>query len=72
MSTFTDMVAAVVLHSSVAAYSHFGLTLEPVQAEAPAPPVVERTAERTVERTSPRKAQKTSECIIPRLKVEKA
>jgi hypothetical protein len=66
MSTFTDMVAAVVLHSSVAAYSHFGLTLEPVQAEAPQPAV-----ERTVERTSPRRAQKTSECFIPRAKVEK-
>jgi hypothetical protein len=65
MSTFTDMVAAVVLHSSVAAYSHFGLALEPVQAEAPSPAV----GERTVERTAPRKAQKTSDCPIPRAKV---
>lgn len=66
MSTFTDMVAAVVLHSSAAAYSHFGLTLEPVQIEAPQP-----TVERTVERTPPRRAEKTSECIITRAKVEK-
>jgi hypothetical protein len=66
MSIFTDMVAAVVLHSSVAAYSHFGLALEPVQAEAPQP-----TVERTVERTAPRGAQKTSDCPIPRAKVLK-
>jgi hypothetical protein len=63
MTTFTEMVAAVVVHSSVAAYSHFGVTLEPVQLEAP-PPV-----ERTVERTAPRKVQKTSDCPAPRARV---
>jgi len=65
MTTFTEMVAAVVVHSSVAAYSHFGVTLLPVQAEAP-PPV-----ERTVERTAPRRAQKTSDCPAPRARVVK-
>jgi hypothetical protein len=64
MSIFTEMVAAVVVHSSVAAYSHFGVTLEPVQAEAPP------TAERTVERTEPKTVQKmSSECLVPHARV---
>ena len=65
MTTFTEMVAAVVVHSSVAAYSHFGVTLEPMQAEAP--PAVELT----VERIAPRKAQKTSDCPAPRARIIK-
>lgn len=61
MSIFTEMVAAVVVHSSVAAYSHFGVTLEPVQAEAPP------ATERTVERTAPKKVQRmSSDCLVPR------
>jgi hypothetical protein len=64
MSIFTEMVAAVVVHSSVAAYSHFGVTLEPVQADPPP------AAERTVERVTPKKAQRmSSECLVPRAAV---
>lgn len=39
MTTFTEIVAAVVVHSSAAALSHFGVTIEPtpVEREAPAP-----------------------------------
>ena len=65
MTTFTEMVAAVVVHSSVAAYSHFGVTLQPVQVEAP-PPV-----ERTVERIAPRKAQKAADCPTPHARIVK-
>lgn len=42
MTTLTEMVASVVLHSSAAAFSHFGATLEAPHA-APAPRVVART-----------------------------
>ena len=46
MQTFTDIVAAVVMHSSAAAFSHFGVTLEAHQAAKPV------AAERTVARTT--------------------
>ena len=74
MSTLTDIVAAVVVHSSAAAYSHFGVTLEPVQAEKPAP--IERTVERSVARSaaSPsgsRKVQKVSNCPTPQVRTLK-
>lgn len=56
MATLTDLVAAVVVHSSAVAFSHFGVTLEA--------PVVERAApvEQRVVARSPRKsAQKVSD-----------
>ena len=56
MTTFTEMVAVVVLHSSAAAYSHFGVALEPVRVEHPTP-----AAERVVART-PRAAEKLNAC----------
>ena len=52
MATLTEMVAAVVVHSSAAALSHFGVTLEAPRVERPAAPAVEQ---RIVART-PRKA----------------
>ena len=62
MATLTEMVAAVVVHSSAAAFSHFGVTLEPPRLERPPAPAVEQ---RIVART-PRKAsdriEKTSTC----------
>jgi hypothetical protein len=46
MSTFAEIVASVVVHSSAVAFSHFGVTLEPAQVERqPAP--VERVVART-------------------------
>lgn len=46
MTTFTEIVASVVMHSSAVALSHFGVTLEPVQTDRqPAP--VERVIART-------------------------
>ena len=55
MATFTEVVAAVVVHSSAFAFSHFGVTVDTPQIERPAAP-----AERTVARTPARK-QKVSE-----------
>ncbi|WP_304165689.1 hypothetical protein [Phenylobacterium aquaticum] len=65
----TEIVVAVVVHSSAAAYSHFGVTLDAHQVEKPAP------AERTVARSAaPKKIIKVSEppmksaqCLEPRL-----
>ena len=49
MTTFADIVAAVVVHSSAVALSHFGVTMEPAQTERAAP-----NAERVVARTPAR------------------
>jgi hypothetical protein len=49
MTTFTEIVAAVVVHSSAVALSHFGVTMEPTQVERQPPP-----AERVVARTPQR------------------
>lgn len=59
MATLTEVVAAVVVHSSAAAFSHFGVTLDAPAFERPAP-----VAERVVAR-SPRKAQKISDKDCP-------
>jgi hypothetical protein len=56
MTTFTGIVASLVVHSSAAALSHFGLSLEPVRA-GPAPPRLERV----VARSRPA-AQKLADC----------
>jgi hypothetical protein len=46
MTTFTEIVASVVVHSSAVALSHFGVTMAPAPAERqPAP--VERVVART-------------------------
>lgn len=50
MSALTDVVAAVVMHSSAVAFSHFGVSVEPLQIDRPQP-----QAERVIART-PRKA----------------
>ena len=54
MATLTEMVAAVVVQSSVAAFSHFGVTIEAPRIEQPAPAVADQ---RVVART-PRQAQR--------------
>ncbi|WP_337188869.1 hypothetical protein [Phenylobacterium sp.] len=53
MATLTEMVAAVVVHSSVAALSHFGVALETPRLERPAPPP---PAEQRIVARTPRKA----------------
>lgn len=73
MATFTEIVAAVVVHSSAAAYSHFGVTLEPVKIEAPTPAAERMGAERVIARTprkpdavaaSPEQPQHAA-CVVP-------
>lgn len=61
MATLTEMVAAVVVHSSAAAFSHFGVTLEVPQAEAQrtAPPPAEQ---RVVARTPRKNIEKAAGC----------
>jgi len=55
MQTLTEIVAAVVVHSSAVAYAHFGVPLEAHQVEKPVP------AERTIARTTaPKPAAKAS------------
>lgn len=55
MQTLTEIVAAVVVHSSAVAYSHFGVTLDAQQVKDPTP------AERTVARSAaPRAPAKIS------------
>ena len=57
MSSFTELVAAVVVHSSAAAYAHFGVTLEP------APPDPAPTADKTVSRAPISKQDEATPCI---------
>jgi len=60
MTTFTEIVASVVVHSSAVALSHFGVTMEPTQLERqPAP--VERVIARTPAQTQHR-VMKLSNC----------
>jgi hypothetical protein len=67
MTTFTEIVATVVVHSSAVAFSHFGLTLEPAQVELAPPPAAERVIART--RAAPpalhRKGVKLTSCPQP-------
>lgn len=60
MTTLTEIVASVVMHSSAVAFSHFGLQVETPRLDRPTPAV-----ERTIART-PRKveklSQKTADC----------
>ena len=49
MQTLTEIVAAVVVSSSAAAYSHFGVALDAQRIEGPAP------AQRVVARATPRR-----------------
>lgn len=56
MATLTEVVAAVVVHSSAVAFSHFGVTLDAPAVERPAPAPAERVVAR-----SPRKVQKVAD-----------
>lgn len=67
MASLTEMVAAVVVHSSVAAFSHFGVTLDAPKAEARPPVaaeqrVVARTPRRTVEQRAEKARVEAAEC----------
>ena len=64
MTTWTEIVAAAVVHSSAAALSHFGVTLEPAPVVQLAP-VPAAAAERVISRT-PRLPEKLASCPKPR------
>lgn len=76
MTTLTEMVAAVVVHSSAAAFSHFGVTIDTPKVESPRP-VVSAADHRIIAR-SPRQAQRAEKVIkancpdAPRIGVAKA
>ena len=57
MTTLTEMVAAVVVHSSAVAFSHFGVALDAPRLEQRATPASERVVAR-----SHRKIEKLSTC----------
>jgi hypothetical protein len=61
MATLTQIVAAMAVHSSAAALSHFGVTLAPTQVVQPAQPVAERVVAR-----SPRVVERLETCPRPR------
>ena len=81
MQTLTEIVAAVVIHSSAAAYSHFGVTLDAHQ--TPQAPPAERTVARTAAPKKPVKVvipaeklanpvQRTADCPQARAHMVKA
>ena len=61
MTTLTELVAAVVLHSSAVAFSHFGVALDTPRLEQRATPASERIVAR-----SHRKIQRLADCPAPR------
>ena len=67
MATLTEMVAAVVVHSSAAAFSHFGVTidhpaLEQQQRPAAEQRVVARSPRQAVVRREPARVEKAGVC----------
>ena len=66
MTTFTEIVATVVVHSSAVALSHFGVTMEPAQIERVTPPPVERVIARTPTASQTHKVMKLTSCPQPR------
>jgi len=65
MATLTEMVAAFVVHSSTAALSHFGVTMD-VKAAEPPPAIEQRVVAR-----SPRQ-QQTAPAATPATPILKA
>jgi hypothetical protein len=60
MTTFAEIVAAVVVHSSAVALSHFGVTMEPAPVDTASPPAAERVIART--HASQHKVMKLTSC----------
>lgn len=65
MTTFTEIVATVVVHSSAAALSHFGVTLEPAPAVQPAPAPA-HAVERVIQRSPRTIPHSLASCPTPR------
>ena len=62
MTTFTEIVATVVVHSSAVALSHFGVTMAPAQVDQDAPPVAERVVARSHVQQQQHRVMKLSAC----------
>jgi hypothetical protein len=64
MTTFTEIVATMVVHSSAVALSHFGVTMEPAQVDRVTPPPAERVIARTPAAVpaSPHRVMKLTSC----------
>ena len=62
MTTLTEIVAAVVVHSSAVALSHFGVTMDPAQADRATPPPAERVVARTHAQPQQHKVMKLTAC----------
>ena len=60
MTTFTEIVAAVVVHSSAVALSHFGVTMAPALIDQDAPPSAERVVARS--HTQQHRVMKLTSC----------
>jgi hypothetical protein len=60
MTTFAEVVAAVVVHSSAVALSHFGVTMAPAQIDQDTPAPAERVVART--HTQQHKVMKLTSC----------
>lgn len=68
MATLTEMVAAVVVHSSAAAFSHFGVTIDAPKIEAPRPvasPADQRTIARSPRQAPPAERVLKANCTEP-------
>ena len=65
MATLTEMVAAVVVHSSAAAFSHFGVTLDLPRFEQQKQPVVEQRVVARTPRQTARAAPLEKALICP-------
>ncbi|WP_296599588.1 hypothetical protein [Phenylobacterium sp.] len=61
MATLTEMVAAVVVQSSAAAFAHLGVTVDTPKVEQPRPAV--SAADQRVVARSPRQAQRVEKVI---------
>ena len=59
MTTFTEIVAAAVVHSSSMVLCHFGVTLEPARVQPAQPPAAERVVART-----PRTLERAGDHVI--------
>ena len=69
MTTLTTIVASVVVNSSAAALSHFGLNVEPLRIEKPTP-VAERVVARS--RPQPQRVVASAREPCPKLKLHDA
>ena len=61
MTTLTEIVAAVVVQSSAVALSHFGVTMDPAQADR-TPPPAERVVARSHAQPQQHRVMKLSDC----------